>query len=208
MSASLPVFRQPRSRPGRRLRLGATHRKVWLLVHIAAAGIWLGLDVVLAVLIFTALGTDDPGTVAFCFRALELVAIWPLVITAAASLVSGIVLGLATKYGLLRYWWVAVKLVANLVLSVLVVVSLRPGLHEAAEIGRRIAAGQALPELPAQLIFPPIVSTSALLFAAVLSVFKPWGRIRRQPPSADRTAAGTGARARTPETAPNDPVAV
>jgi hypothetical protein len=31
------------------------------------------------------------------------------------------------------------------------------------------------------LIFPPIVSTSALLIAFVLAVFKPWGRIRKRP---------------------------
>ena len=30
------------------------------------------------------------------------------------------------------------------------------------------------------LIFPPIVSTSALLSATVLAVFKPWGRIRKR----------------------------
>jgi hypothetical protein len=30
------------------------------------------------------------------------------------------------------------------------------------------------------LIFPPIVSTSALLVATVLAVFKPWGRIRKR----------------------------
>jgi hypothetical protein len=30
------------------------------------------------------------------------------------------------------------------------------------------------------LIFPPIVSTSALLVATVLAVYKPWGRIRRR----------------------------
>jgi hypothetical protein len=28
------------------------------------------------------------------------------------------------------------------------------------------------------LIFPPIVSTTALLVAMLLAVFKPWGRIR------------------------------
>jgi hypothetical protein len=29
------------------------------------------------------------------------------------------------------------------------------------------------------LIFPPIVSPTALLIAMVLAVFKPWGRIRK-----------------------------
>jgi hypothetical protein len=30
------------------------------------------------------------------------------------------------------------------------------------------------------LIFPPIVSPTALLLAVVLSLYKPWGRIRKR----------------------------
>jgi hypothetical protein len=36
------------------------------------------------------------------------------------SLASGVVLGLGTKWGLIRYWWVAAKLVLNVVLVALV----------------------------------------------------------------------------------------
>ena len=173
-------------------RLTGRQRKWVLLLHIASAGVWLGLDVVVAVLVFTARGAADPQVTAFCFRALELVAIWPMLLAALSSLVTGLLLGLGTKYGLLRYWWVAVKLALNLLLTTLVIVSLRPGLHEAGDYGRRIADG-----LPAEfdsrfLMFPPIVSTSALLFAMVLSVFKPWGRIRR-------TSLPKGARRLSPD---------
>ncbi len=160
------------------IRLGGRLRKWVLLLHIVAAGVWLGLDVVVAVLVFTARGAADPQTAAFSYRALEVVAIWPMVVAALASLVTGIVLGLGTRYGLLRYWWVAVKLVMNLVLSSLVIVLLRPGLHEAAAYGRQIADGQPAAFDSSWLLFPPVVSTSALLFAMVLAVFKPWGRVR------------------------------
>src|SRR6266487_4906372 len=67
--------RQPASRNGGRAsamletapnsekrRLGARTRKAVLVVHIASAGAWLGIDVVMAVLIFTALGSDDGHT--------------------------------------------------------------------------------------------------------------------------------------------------
>ena len=160
------------------LRLTAPQRKLALLLHIAAAGVWLGLDVVVAVLVFTAHGASDPQTAAFCYRALELVAIWPMATAALASLATGVLLGMASKYGLMRYWWVAVKLVMNVILSVLVIFSLRPGLHDAGEFGRRLAADLPGAFDSTTLMFPPIVSTSALAFAFVLSVFKPWGRTR------------------------------
>jgi hypothetical protein len=52
---------------------------------------------------------------------------------------------------------------------------------EMAEQGRRFMAGEPASLAVGGLIFPPIVSTSALLVATVLAVFKPWGRIRKHP---------------------------
>jgi hypothetical protein len=167
-------------------RLGARTHKVVLVVHIASAGVWIGIDVVMGVVIFTAILADDENTKALCYRALELFAVWPLLTTGLVCLASGVVLGLGTKYGLVRYWWVAIKLVLNIVLTALVLVALRPGVMEAAEQGRRFMAGEAASLAVGDLIYPPIVSPSALLIAVVLAVFKPWGQIRkRRPPQGD-----------------------
>src|SRR3712207_8806435 len=84
------------------------------------SGVWLGIDVVMAVFVFTALLANDDNTKALCYRALELFAVWPLLTTGLVCLASGAVLGFGTKYGLVRYWWVATKLVLNIVLTALV----------------------------------------------------------------------------------------
>ena len=163
---------------GVRWRMGARFRKSVLLVHIASAGAWLGIDVVMAVLVFTALFTDDDRTKALSFQALELVAVWPLLTMGMLCLLTGILLGLGSRFGLVRYWWVAVKLALNLVLSGLVLVALAPEVADAAERARQFDAGMAASLGVGDLIFPPIVSPTALLVAMVLAVFKPWGRIR------------------------------
>jgi hypothetical protein len=156
-------------------------RKGVLVVHIVSGGAWIGIDVAMGVVIFTALLAEDGNTRALCYRALELFAVWPLLTAGLLSLASGIVLGLGTKWGLIRYWWVAIKLVLNVVLVALVPVLLRPQVIEMAEQGRRFMAGEAASLAVGDLIFPPIVSPSALLVAFVLAVFKPWGRIRKRP---------------------------
>ena len=155
-------------------------RKGVLVVHIVSAGAWIGIDVVMAVFAFTALGTDDDSIRALCFRALELFAVWPLITTGLVCLLSGFVLGLGTRYGLVRYWWVAIKLVLNVVLVLLVVFALRPGVVELAKHGRQFMAGEPASLAADSLAFPPTVSTTALLIATVLAVFKPWGRIRKR----------------------------
>ncbi|TDE89720.1 hypothetical protein EXU48_19785 [Occultella glacieicola] len=166
---------RPRSWP----RLGARARRVVLIVHLASAGSWLGLDVVLGVLVVTALGAA-PATAAALTVAIGTFVGWPLVAVALITLLSGGVLGLGSKYGLVRYRWVLTKLVLTLVLIGLVVGVLVPSVAELAATATASAppVGTGTFEVGRQLIFPPIVSSLALLFAITLSVTKPWGRRR------------------------------
>jgi len=162
-----------RTRP--RAQVGRGTRRALLVAHIVAAGAWIGIDVVLGVLVLTALSAD-PAAAVLCLQVLPLL-FWPVLIAGLVSLVTGIALGLGTRYGLLRHWWVAVKLVINLVLVVLVALVLRGGLDEAA--ARGAAGGPDAAEGLDTLVFPPVVSITALVAATVLAVVKPWGRIRR-----------------------------
>lgn len=87
-------------------------------------------------------------------------------------LVTGLVLGWATKWGVLRCWWVALKLILNIIMSSVLLAFLVNPIRE-------IATGQApLSELG--VVFGLTVIASALVtVAAVISVFKPWGKIQR-----------------------------
>lgn len=169
---------RPATRPW---RLSGRTRKAVLVTHILSAGTWFGMDVVMAVLVFTAVGTSSEETRAVTYQALELFAVWPMATAGLVCLASGVLLGLGGKYGLVRYWWVAIKLCLNVLLSTLVLLALRPGVREAAEQGRLLGDGGTLPA-PADMMYPPIVSTSLLLVAYLLSVFKPWGRLRGRRP--------------------------
>jgi hypothetical protein len=149
-------------------RLSRNGRRCFLVTHIAAGGAWLGLDVAMGVLVFVALTADRPSTRVLCYQALNLVAVWPLLAVGLLSLASGVVLAWGSKYGLLRYWWVAIPL------------ALQPTVLDAVERANTYAATGAGDLSVGNLVFPPIVSPAALLVAMVLSVFKPWGRISRR----------------------------
>ncbi|MEV6648752.1 hypothetical protein [Amycolatopsis sp. NPDC051371] len=142
-------------------------RKWYLVGHIVSAGAWIGIDAVLGILVCTALISDDAAVVTTSLKALELFAVWPMLIAALLTLATGVVLGLGTRYGLVRYWWVAVKLAVNVLMALLILFALRPGIGEATTD-------------PEGLLYPVVVAPTLLLFASVLSVFKPWGRIRKE----------------------------
>jgi hypothetical protein len=63
-------------------------------------------------------------------------------------------LGLGSRYGLVRYWWVAIKLVLNLLLTGLVLVALAPEVADAAARARQLDTGVPAPLGVGDLIFP------------------------------------------------------
>lgn len=153
-------------------------RRTLLLAHLACAGTWLGMDVVLGLLVLDTAGSAaDPGS-AVSMAAAASFGTWPLALIAVLTLLTGTALGLATPYGLVRHWWVVAKLAITVVLVVLVVALLVPLLDAAGDAARSaVADGRPVPV--GVLVYPPVVSSAALLGAMALAVFKPWGRTRR-----------------------------
>ena len=163
-------------RPTTRFRLSPRTRKIVLLTHIAAAGAWLGMDLVLGLLVVTAF---TAGALQASAAAASIVSFttWPLITVGLLTLATGVLLGLGSKYGLVRSWWVLVKLVLNVALVTLVMLVLAPGTEVLAGTAFESLGAGTAPELTATLVFPPIVSSTAVIVAMTLSVFKPWGRV-------------------------------
>jgi hypothetical protein len=169
------------SMPALRWQFRLTRRaRKWVLVtHIVAAGLWLGVDIAFGILVSTAVLTDDPRVAGTALQVLEMFAIWPMLVASILCLACGVVLGLGSKYGLLRYWWVAAKLAINVLMATLIAFVLRPGIYEAGRVGRRIVGAATTAGVPTDLLFPVVVAPTLLLIAYLLAVFKPRTRIPR-----------------------------
>ena len=155
-------------------------RKFWLVLHLLSGGTWIGVDVVVAVLVAAGRLGGSPARRGLAYEALGTFVISPMLTSALVCLLSGVVLGWYGKWGLLRYWWVAVKLALNLVLCTLIVVLLRPGMADVRAYGAALTTGTPTVIDVSSLVFPPTVSLSTLALATVLGVYKPWGRVRRR----------------------------
>jgi hypothetical protein len=153
-------------------------RKAVLVLHVVSGIGWIGVDIALLVLLITARTTDDAALVVSGFNAIRMivpVAVPPLSI---GILVTGLILGLGTSWGLVRYWWVLVKLALSLIMTVLVFTSLVPEVNSIAVLAATGASADtvraSLGSLPTGLMFPPVVSFLMLGTATILSIFKPW----------------------------------
>ena len=169
-------------------------RRALLALHVLCGAGWMGLDLGLVVLVAAGASSDSGPTVAAAYTAARLVI--PVVVPALAlgMLVTGVLLGWGTRWGLLRWTWVLVKLVIGLVLTALVLLLLVPNaLGIPADLtGTADEVRAAVGSSGRDLLPPPIVSFVALGFALVLSIWKPWGRTPWSPPPAEPAVRGRG----------------
>ncbi len=75
MSGAAPPRPVRRGTDPPRLAMRRPARRAALTVHLWSGGAWIGMDLVLAILVATALRTDDLSLRAACFQAFELFAV-------------------------------------------------------------------------------------------------------------------------------------
>lgn len=184
---ALPAPARPgRASTGRVPHLGPRARKTTMVVHIVSGGAWIGIDVMVGVLVVVGWSSPDAAVRGIAYQALGRFVVWPMLAAGLTCLASGLVLGLGTRWGLLRYWWVAVKLALTVALCTLIIVVLRPGMTEVREHGEALTAGETATGDVSTLFFPPAVSLTVLTLATAIAVVKPWGRIGRARRRRDR----------------------
>jgi uncharacterized membrane protein len=156
--------------------LSPTARKSALLAHVVSSVGWLGGVVVFLALAVAALRTDDSEVVRATVIAMDVVGWSVLVPLAAAAFVTGLLGAIGSPWGLLDHYWVVVKLILTVLATAVLLVHLEP--VAAAADGLR-TGGVDLGTLRERLVVQSAAALGVLLFAAVLSVFKPKGRTRR-----------------------------
>ncbi|MEW2495175.1 DUF2269 domain-containing protein [Streptomyces nodosus] len=157
------------------MKASRSARRACLVVHVVASASWLGLTLGLLALGINATVMRSAVTVESSVRAMKLFADWLVLPVAVLTLLSGLVLSLATPWGLARHRWVYAKFWLTLATITATVLALRPGVNSAVEA---VAAGGQLPGARGVLM-GPIVSLTAYVFMTVISILKPWGLTRR-----------------------------
>lgn len=162
-------------------------RRWTLVLHVVVSVGWLGVDLALLTLGATALLTEDAALSRAAYLGMDVVGGTLLIPIALSALVTGVLLALGGRWGLVRHWWVLAKFGITTVAGTLTIFALRPSLDEAAR------AGADLAELRVNLVVAPTVAFCLYATATVLSVVKPWGRARWAP-ARGTAAPGTAAR--------------
>jgi hypothetical protein len=166
-------------------------RKFALTAHVVSSLGWVGaLTVFLAHSIVSVVSHDVQLVRAACL-AMGLTAWFVILPFSLASLATGLLQALGTAWGLLRHYWVLVKLLLTLVATAVLLSKLAP-------ISGLAAAAQALnftfadsPDLKVSLLAHATGGLVVLLVATVLAIYKPTGITPRGARLLHRERSGT-----------------
>lgn len=150
-------------------------RKLALSIHLTFSVGWIGAVIAYLGLGVAAETSRDVQTVRAAWIAMELTGWFVIVPLAVASLVTGLIMALGTKWGLFRYYWVAISFILTLFAAVILVLHM-PSVSASVEVARE-AEGAALKALGGDLLHPGI-GLVILLVVQVLNLYKPPGMTR------------------------------
>jgi hypothetical protein len=154
-------------------------RKFVLLTHVTFSVGWLGAVAAYLSLALAGLNSTDAAFVRGAYVALELVGWYVIVPFCLAGVAAGLIQSLGTEWGLFKHYWIATKFVLTTVASAILFGHLRT-VSRVAELAQ--ANALLRPEnaqLKLELVVHAALGLAVLLFATVLSTYKPWGRTAR-----------------------------
>jgi len=96
-------------------------RKLMLTVHLTVSVGWIGAVIAYLALVFAAMTSQEFQTLRAAWIAMELTGWYTIVPMALASLLTGLVMSLGTKWGLFRHYWVLFSLVLTILAAAVLV---------------------------------------------------------------------------------------
>ena len=153
-------------------------RRAALTAHVTSSLGWFGAVFAFLVLAVAGLRSGQDQTVRAAYVAMDLTARFAVVPLAFASLVTGLISSLGSAWGLLRHYWVIMKLLLVVVATIVLLLQLSPIGHLAGmATGTGLRAGE-LGGARLSLIVHASGGLAVLLGATVLAIYKPRGLTR------------------------------
>lgn len=150
-------------------------RKCMLLTHIICSVSWMGSIAAFLLLSLKGLFGANPLVIRASHISMELIAWYVILPLSMASLVSGLIQSLGTKWGLFQHYWIIIKLVINVIATIGLVIHMRPITYLGQYAIKSEIIGPELHKVQIQLIVNAGMALVILLLAAGLAVYKPKG---------------------------------
>lgn len=152
-------------------------RKFTLTAHVIVSVGWLGTAVAFIALAVTGLTSQDAQMVRAAYLAMKLIGWYVIVPLSVASLITGLIQSLGTRWGLFRHYWILVKFVLTSLAVIALLGHMQPISYLADAAAKTVLSSTDLRGLRILLTIAPGAALLVLLVSTTLAVFKPRGMI-------------------------------
>lgn len=163
-------------RPCRAMTMQPGLRKLMLMLHIASSVGLLGAIGAFLALAIVGITRQEEQIIRSVYLSMQLTTRLVIVPLAFASLISGIVQSLGTHWGLLRHYWVLIKLLLMVFATAILIVKIELIDYEAELSAKSFLPRAELHEIGIQLTVHAAGGLLVLCLPLILSIFKPEGR--------------------------------
>jgi len=152
-------------------------RKFALTAHITLSVGWIGAVAAYIALDVAAAINQDAQTLRAAYLAMELIARYVIVPLAFASLLTGFVMSVGTKWGLFRHYWVLISLLLTIFATVVLLAETQT-ISSFADIAADPTTSSDVLRPLGNTLVHSVGGTVVLLVILVLNMYKPQGMTR------------------------------
>ena len=170
-------------------KLGIQGRKWLKAIHVAFSSAWIGAAVVIAIIPFISERAMNGSELHTYFSLIKLVDKFIIPPAGMGTFITGLLLCWQTNWGFFKYWSVVVQGVITIGVILLGIFALAPWVEDLIAISKaegllalqNVKYLSTLQTLKIVGVMAPVI----MIFAAFVSVIKPWGRIRKNKESSE-----------------------
>ncbi len=167
-------------------------RRINLIAHLSSSLGWFGSVLVFTILAITALNITDNQITSSLLISLKYTTWLVILPLCFASLATGVIQAIGTKWRLLKHYWIIVKLILTIISTLLLILHLAP--IDVMANGA-LVTGSLSKNLTIDLM--SIISKAgaailALLAITTISIYKPWGKRSKQQTEMDKKKKSRG----------------
>lgn len=149
-------------------------RRFALAIHLVVSVGWLGAVLAYLVLDLTTVTRQDAQILRSAYLGMDLIARTAIVPLAIASLITGLVMALGTKWGLFRHYWVLISLIMTAVATGVLLIEVQTIADHARFAADPATTADQLRAMQSTLVHS-VGGSIVLVVVLVLNIYKPQG---------------------------------
>lgn len=164
-------------------RLNQKKKQLIVALHVIAAASWIGGTMGLILLLIYLKSAANGEQIAYTLSSMEVIDDNLLKYPALLTLLTGVLLSIWTQWGLVKHYWVAIKLVltvATIMMGILFLDNWTASLGEMIEdMGFAALQSRQFQTTWSSIVVMASFNLASLLFMVFITYFKPFGKIKK-----------------------------